>query len=255
MNQQPSDMQYQSYPDDEIDLMELFAVLWRGKWIVIGVTLISVVIAIGWLSTQVDIYKVESQFENMSRINANQLLIDTELSELSSDLLTDKVFQVEILGKYLPVEVTNKKGVYSVVVESPQQQGVADELNRLVLSASHQAAIQYIQSKVEALELSSASLLYQLKSDFVREAEAEVRADIQKQVVTLRSSAYLLQNNSESNAIKVTKKATDPNVPIKPKRPLVLALSIVLGGMLGVFIVFIRQGMRSYNARQLGSAE
>ena len=36
MNQTPDP---QNYPDDEIDLRELFATLWRGKWIIILVTI------------------------------------------------------------------------------------------------------------------------------------------------------------------------------------------------------------------------
>ncbi|MNG38729.1 cryptic autophosphorylating protein tyrosine kinase Etk [compost metagenome] len=40
-----------------------------------------------------------------------------------------------------------------------------------------------------------------------------------------------------------------PDRPIKPKKPLVVALGVVLGGMLGVFIALIRLMLRKRSAK------
>lgn len=40
--------------------------------------------------------------------------------------------------------------------------------------------------------------------------------------------------------------------PVAPRKQIILAFSVILGGMIGVFAVFIRQGVRSYWARAVG---
>lgn len=45
--------------------------------------------------------------------------------------------------------------------------------------------------------------------------------------------------------VRIIDTAFVPREPVKPKKPLVLALGLVLGGMLGVFAVFLRQALSS----------
>ena len=54
MNQTPDP---QNYPDDEIDLRELFATLWRGKWIIILVTIIFAAGGVFYALSKPDIYQ------------------------------------------------------------------------------------------------------------------------------------------------------------------------------------------------------
>lgn len=53
MNQKPE--QY-SYSDDEIDLRELFATLWRGKWIILATTLLFAVGGVAYAFSQPNVY-------------------------------------------------------------------------------------------------------------------------------------------------------------------------------------------------------
>ncbi|WP_241521260.1 Wzz/FepE/Etk N-terminal domain-containing protein [Kineobactrum sediminis] len=48
------------YADDEIDLRELFGVLWAGKWLIIGITAIAAVIAVLFALWQPNIYRAEA---------------------------------------------------------------------------------------------------------------------------------------------------------------------------------------------------
>ena len=50
----------QNYPDDEIDLRELFATLWRGKWIIIGVTFIFAVAGVSYALYKPNIYQASA---------------------------------------------------------------------------------------------------------------------------------------------------------------------------------------------------
>lgn len=47
----------QHYPDDEIDLRELFATLWRGKWIIILFTIIFAAAGVFYALSKPNIYQ------------------------------------------------------------------------------------------------------------------------------------------------------------------------------------------------------
>lgn len=49
--------EYRDYRDDEIDLMELFAVLWRGKWAIMAYVVISAAIAVAYIALSPAKYK------------------------------------------------------------------------------------------------------------------------------------------------------------------------------------------------------
>ncbi|HBC34395.1 MAG TPA: LPS O-antigen length regulator, partial [Marinobacter adhaerens] len=45
------------YPDDEIDLRELFATLWRGKWIIVLTTVVFAAMGVGYALYKPNIYQ------------------------------------------------------------------------------------------------------------------------------------------------------------------------------------------------------
>jgi len=57
---QPSQVQRSEYADDEIDLLELFRVLWEGKWWIAGLTSIAAVIAVVYALSLPNIYRSEA---------------------------------------------------------------------------------------------------------------------------------------------------------------------------------------------------
>jgi len=65
---QPTPPQYQAYPagyfeqnnDDEIDLRELFAVIWRGKWVIIACTFVFAVASVIYAINQPNIYQASA---------------------------------------------------------------------------------------------------------------------------------------------------------------------------------------------------
>ena len=46
--------------DDEIDLRELFAVIWQGKWLIIAITALFAVASVVYAINQPNIYKSEA---------------------------------------------------------------------------------------------------------------------------------------------------------------------------------------------------
>ena len=56
----PSTQPMGSVPDDEIDLRELFSVIWKGKWIIIAITFVFAVASVVFAISQPNIYKSEA---------------------------------------------------------------------------------------------------------------------------------------------------------------------------------------------------
>ena len=56
----PSPQPMGSVPDDEIDLRELFSVIWKGKWIIIAITFVFAVASVVFAISQPNIYKSEA---------------------------------------------------------------------------------------------------------------------------------------------------------------------------------------------------
>lgn len=75
MNMQHKNLRLQDQyrEDDEIDLLELSASLWRGKWIIGGVMLLTLIPTFIWLKFQPDIYKVEALLDSTSQYDIQSL--------------------------------------------------------------------------------------------------------------------------------------------------------------------------------------
>jgi LPS O-antigen subunit length determinant protein (WzzB/FepE family) len=66
----------QNYYEDEIDLREIFAVLWKWKWTIIGVTLAFMVLAFAYSKFFVDpIYEARAVVipANLNHLNGSSL--------------------------------------------------------------------------------------------------------------------------------------------------------------------------------------
>lgn len=59
-NTYQSDAKFPQMQDDEIDLRELFAVIWQGKWLIIAITAIFAIAAVAFAILQPNIYKSEA---------------------------------------------------------------------------------------------------------------------------------------------------------------------------------------------------
>lgn len=59
-NTYQSDARFPQVQDDEIDLRELFAVIWQGKWLIIAITAVFAIASVAFAILQPNIYKSEA---------------------------------------------------------------------------------------------------------------------------------------------------------------------------------------------------
>lgn len=66
MHQHTLPTRHADYIDDEIDLLELCATLWRGKWLIIATVMVCLIPVVIWLKLQAPVYRIEALLDNTS---------------------------------------------------------------------------------------------------------------------------------------------------------------------------------------------
>lgn len=106
---QPGDFQMQPYADDEIDLKELFGVLWAGKLQIIGVTAIAAIIAVALALYMPNIYRSEALVSPVSASGGGMGGLASKFGGLAS-----------LAGISLPSGGSDKTGLGIEVMKSRQ---------------------------------------------------------------------------------------------------------------------------------------
>jgi len=60
INQQPQQQAYANHADDEIDLRELFGILWAEKWLIVGITALAAVVSVIVALSMTEIFRAET---------------------------------------------------------------------------------------------------------------------------------------------------------------------------------------------------
>lgn len=218
-------------PDaDEIDLFELMQTLWQEKLLIILLTLVCAGAAAAYAFTATPQYSIAMtlkpaslslygefvagiQGEQQKSIALGRETAEEVLVKLTSNLEL-RANQVSILNdpNILNVKVVAKKSKQSV----PELEEVSLELTTLQAGS----AAQTLKSYVDAVS-----------------------------VITLKELNSFVQGLGNPTAITQEMLYTIDSMPsqaslVKPKKSLIVALGIVLGGMLGVFAALIRSMIR-----------
>lgn len=267
--------------DDEIDLLELWNILWRGKWLVTGfsaVCTLAAVIAVLFVLTPK--YKAEAV---LRATGSSQPIIEGYLN--SAD------FKKELVRKFdlLPIMYADKwdAKAESWKTTSPEEiptarQAIASEDFPLASSVDKKSKLVTVTWEGRDPE-QTASLLQNsldLLSSYMTE---EYVTDAQTQITILEQELGPLANQFDSvwdkfwQVDKVSIASTEllraytnlkdklsnlkaedalarkfdilsspipPYKPFKPKKALIVALTAVGSGFLGVLIVFVREAVR-----------
>lgn len=73
MSTSQNNLPYSPEKNDEIDLLELCATLWRRKWVIIATVVVIVIPTIIWLMLQPSVYKLEVSFDQTSAYDIQPL--------------------------------------------------------------------------------------------------------------------------------------------------------------------------------------
>lgn len=279
---------------DEIDLFELWNILWQGKWLVIAST---VVFAVGsvfyalslthWYRAEVLLAPAEArgtpsiggQLGGLAAL-AGVSVGGGESAEAiatlrSREFVRSFIDDFDLMPILFSDDWDASRGEW--LDPNPEEwpdirDGVRFFLED-VLKVSEARDTLLVTLAVEwpdpelaaqwAMTLTS-RLNQRLRDRALREADANVaylQAELAKtNVVTLQQSIgrlleselqkLMLARGNEEFAFRVIDAADVPKRPSRPRRSLIVVIGTLLGGMLGVFAVFVRHMVRSPMARE-----
>ena len=291
--------------DDEIDLRQLFANLWAGKWLIIAVTFLFAAGGVAYALYKPNIYQAsvllapaseESGISGISgQLGGLASLAGINLggggsnqTVIAKEVLRSRAFLADFIDRHnLAVPLMAVKGwsieqsewQYNREVYNPETgQWLPDEDGKsqqptdwdLVkafkenhLSVSENKENGMVTFSVKSLSPTAAQQWAQwlvedinehMRRQDVAEAEARINylenkltdtniAGMQQvfyQLIESETRTVMLANAQQEYVFKIIDPAVVPQEKSEPKRALIAILATLLGGMLGVFIVFIR---------------
>ncbi|WP_018950671.1 Wzz/FepE/Etk N-terminal domain-containing protein [Thioalkalivibrio sp. ALMg11] len=273
----------QSRPyDDEISLYELWDVLVRRLPVLLGVAVLTVVLGVAYAMMQPVVYEYRSGVD-LPRVYSEGLMDvvsqDMAIARLDDVLIPqqrDALFGDEERGP--GVRVSARGSDYSLILESTSTREAAEhvaDLHEGVIAAlaewlaprfeqSLATNLRPLNNRIEVLDEQIALLQEDLNTLYERLGEGEditglivaqqigdlrrELAELRTQRVDARSSAETVQAMSRDT--EQTFLAGESDSPVGAGRSLIVALSVVLGGMLGLFAAFFWEFVSNARSRR-----
>ncbi|GGC56923.1 Wzz/FepE/Etk N-terminal domain-containing protein [Marinobacter halophilus] len=297
------------YPDDEIDLRELFATLWRGKWIIILFTIVFAAAGVFYALNQPNIYQASAllapaQNEGGSRISgqlsglaslagvnlgggggANKTVLAKETLK-SRAFLTDFIRRHDLAVPLMAAKawnMTSERWILDQDVYNPENGewqidedgeslkptdwdlvkefrgllGVSDNKDTgmvtvSIKSLSPVAARDWVEKLVQDInehmrtqdvQEAEASIAY--LEDKLRQTNIAGMQQVFYQLIEQETRTVMLANAQREYVFKTVDPAVAPQEKSEPKRALIAIVATMLGGMLGIFTVFLIAFIRS----------
>ncbi|OHY79849.1 Wzz/FepE/Etk N-terminal domain-containing protein [Marinobacter sp. AC-23] len=310
MNQRVEFEQTSQYADDEIDLRQLFATLWAGKWIVIAFTTLFAVGGVAFALMKPNIYQASvlvapandeggvkglsgqlGGLASLAGINlggggSNQTVIAKEVLQ-SRAFLTDFIRRHQLAVPLKAVDGWNKekqqwqynREVYSPEAEewlkddkgesfAPTDWDLVEAFKKNHLNVSENKDTGMLTISIKNLSptaakdwagLLVADINEHMRREDVGTSEARIAylegkleetsiAGMQQvfyQLIESETRTVMLANAQPEYVFKTVDPAVAPQEKSEPKRALIVVLAVMLGGMLGVFFVFVRAFIKS----------
>ena len=221
----------QSIQDDEIDLFELFASLWAGKWLIVLSTAVFLLGGFAYTQLATKVYQLEAKLQAPACPTSGAgyvgwdcagAIFGSSVQRLS--LVFDVDFDETVVSfsadySKITLQITEPKSLqfYQEILD-----GVLDEVSTdLSIEASRVRNVlaQPVLDNIEQTEIATQlSLKSQMVGDWVRENGSSI------------GSFVILPYSFEA--------------PVLPKKILILALSLLLGGFVGAAVVLVRKVIR-----------
>lgn len=288
---QPTPTTPREIADDEIDLRDIILVLWRHRWFIIGIFLVSV-LAAGIVSfAQAPVYEVRTVID----LGRYQSRIYTSPPAVKELIASDDFLWEVVHGLGLNVGKKNFKGfkesikaeeiegtdMLSIVIETADRaegKAVLEKMVELFQNRSHPDFERHQRLLTEQLEtvkthladseksiaeawtnlaaVETASGLSRSEKDFRRSQVLETLQGFEGQRAGLLARYLSLQKELNGlEHVTVVENPCEPVYPVKPKKKLNIAVAGVLGLMIGVLGAFVIEFFRKNPLPWAGGSE
>ena len=205
--------------DDEIDLFELFETLWAGKWLISAFVVLATLIGFGYSQVAQPIYDVSVPHSfNVYSVNAQQIC----RNDISSDINCMENETKKRLSSLLEGEWTSNISITTTApldlseYQTQIEQANIKLTNEVYADATSELAL--IQT-----ELTDALLSTEIVATNMLNAKRVIHSIENGQSVITFGSVSIVKSS--------------------PKVSLILALSVVLGGMVGAIFILVRNAI------------
>jgi uncharacterized protein involved in exopolysaccharide biosynthesis len=294
----------QHYPDDEIDLRELFATLWAGKWLIILITVIFAAGGVAYALYKPDIYQSSvllaptdgggasglggqlGGLASLAGVNIGQ--DNSSNTAIAKEVLQSRAFLASFINRHelaVPMlgtvgwSIRENRWIYDREVYNPdtEEWGRDDDGESLKptdwdlvkkFKEAHLSVSQNDENGMVTIAIKSQSPVVaqqwaqwlvrdineHMRNQDIEEAEASIGylegklnetniAGMQQvfyQLIESETRTVMLANAQKEYVFKTVDPAVVPQEKSEPKRALIAVVATMLGGMLSIFIVFIR---------------
>jgi capsular polysaccharide biosynthesis protein len=208
--------------NDEIDLFEFFETLWNGKWLISAFVALATLIGFGYSQVAQPKYNVSVPFRVNVYSTLSQQICESNNQKYWLDCLADgtlNYFLERLGGEW---RLRDKSDIITYATSTP------------LSGNDYEAALSNaLMSTNEALKGEAISELTSIESV----SNDNVMATERVATNMLNAKRVVRSIDSGQNAISFGSVSV---VKSSPKLPLILAVSIVLGGMVGVLVILVR---------------
>jgi LPS O-antigen subunit length determinant protein (WzzB/FepE family) len=210
--------------DDEIDLFEIVEILWQGKWIIVASVFIALAASYAYLMNKEVVYEYNLPYSSITAPDAGAFRHFLTLSDVP--------FSLNEKSKTLSLTSTNSN--YEPVISS-EAAIIGNKLTQFLIDEAADEAnfiLKLLKEDIPAQILNSEEA-----------AKRYFKAKLVLQKITYSVSAIEFQSVSAIEFQSVVKTVKSPKVTP------VLALSVVVGGMAGLFFIFLLRKVAAYKKR------
>jgi len=265
--------------ETEVDVREYFSILWKGKWIIIPLTILGLIIGLVLIYILPPVYSAEVKVLIVESTPSSQIFGDfvteyssskeinfmTQLEILNSRQLREEVIK-ELSLKIKPDVLKGKIAVSRIDATNIISIKTEDEDPELASKISNSLAGSYIAWNEQTYRQGVSNLLNEISiklQDSKKDLEStsakiksledtgrEVPESLKKELeLTSNMYALLLTNYEnlrisqtlESYGANIIEAAIIPESPIKPNKRLFLIASLLIGLVLGAGIVILKE--------------
>ena len=194
--------------EETIDLKEYFTIIKKRFWMIALITIISVLVSAG-----ISFFVLKPVYETTTT-----LIVDTD-KDKETKIITGDQFSVTQKLAVTYGEIIKSRTVLEPVIEKLDLEETYEELTE----------------KIVVLPVKDTQII----SISVQDTDSKVAMDIANEIPKVFSKE--VKRITSANTVEVIDKAIDQENPIKPNKLMNVAIASVLGVMIGLFVVFLKE--------------
>jgi uncharacterized protein involved in exopolysaccharide biosynthesis len=270
--------------DDEIDLLDLWRILWGSKWLIIGITALFAVAAVIYALTATELYRASvllAPTEQKSspaiggqlggRSNSAEAIAVLKSREFTRAFIEDKnlmplLFEGEWDADSKRWKATDPQNqpdirdaikLFQETILQVEEDGGTGQVVLNIQWTDPETAAAWANELVERVNA-------RMRERDLREAEANIKYLEQQllstSMITLQNTVgrlleselqkAMLARGNEEYSFRVIDPAVPPKDRVWPKRTLIVIVATMLGGIIAVFAAFIVHAIRKHGTRE-----